>query len=479
MKDALLRRRRLLPGRGTAGRRPTATRTLVWALLLATALTGCGTDTRNDPPAPEPSGGQGDLATWLPDRPGTNILVISFDALRADALGLYGHPNDISPNIDAFGAKSLVFDHAYTAGNVTPTSFAGAFSGKIPLRVFRKWHFDDHRTLAKTLAEAGYTTAAFLNNVQLVTARGFDLGFQSFNVDPEQRTLDRENLRHAEGWLEGHQKERFFLWVHFINPHSPYDRRDLASRFYDASYRGPFKRTTGSSFHPTNPEDVARVRSLYDGEVFFADNLFGQLIQRVRDLGLWDSTVIILTADHGEEFGERGAYQHEHLHEETVRIPLVIHSPGSPRAGRTPLLVSNIDLYPTLAAISGHPLHHEVDGRDIRSLEASRPRDLVSVAMTASEYRAIALRTASNRLILDCKPKTEIELFDLASDPAERQNLAPKQQRLVVRLARALQRDVGADPCDSIARAVAGVAPTAGLADENVRALEALGYVDQ
>lgn len=444
-------------------------------------LLGCGHHTAASMSNPGSQGSSGPpsgaLASVLARIPNANVLVVSFDAMRADALGVYGHGDDISPNIDAFAAKSLVFDQAHTAAPVTPTSFSAAFSGELPVRVFRGWHFSAPQTLAGHFAKAGYKTAAFLDNVQLVAKRGFEAGFQTYEVDPKQGTTDKKNLEWSMAWLHEHRHQRFFLWVHFINPHSPYDWRKMAERFYDSRYRGPFEKTSGADFHPTDPKDIARLRSLYDGEVFFADSLFGKLIKQVEQMKLLGSTIVVLTADHGEEFGEHGAFQHKHLTEETVRIPLIIHEPGMSAGRRTSVLESNLDLFPTLAGMTGHPLRGRSDGEDIRRVHLAQKRDLVSIAMTDRHYRAVSVRRGPYKLIVECKPAPGMLLFDLASDPGELSNLAATRPKLVARMSRAMRSAIGAPPCPAVKHAAAGKRPDRGLLRGTVHALKSLGYL--
>ena len=118
----------------------------------------------------------------LPDAPEMNVIVISFDALRAESLGAYGYQRPTSPNIDRFAEGALVFDNVQNAANSTPTSFASFWTGKLPHRVFRGWRLEDADTLAEAFAEEGYRTAAFLNNAQLVPERNFDQGFDEYRV---------------------------------------------------------------------------------------------------------------------------------------------------------------------------------------------------------------------------------------------------------------------------------------------------------
>ena len=413
----------------------------------------------------------------LSQLPGVNVLVVSFDALRADALGLYGNPRGTSPNLDRFAQSALVFENAFVAAPVTPTSFAAVFSGRHPHEVFLGWKFTAADTLAGRFSEAGYRTAAFLNNVQLTAERGFDRGFQHYAVDAKQNHPDALILEDAVGWLARSSDRPFFAWVHFLDPHAPYERRDLSVRFYDSSYEGGFAATSGPVFDTEDPREIRRLRDLYEGEVYHADLLFGVLRNRLEDLGLLEDTVVVVTADHGEEFRERGVFQHRHLHDETLRVPLLIYHPGEREGRRIETLVSNLDLYPTLLAIADLDAPSDLDGHDLLQPGTSEGK-VVSLAMTDSEYRALSVRTAGWKLILECRPETSIAVFDLEADPGEVTNRVNDVRPEARRLLDLLRDEVGGAPCQSLDLAVAGRQPTQGLASETVESLRSLGYLD-
>jgi arylsulfatase A-like enzyme len=403
-----------------------------------------------------------------------NVVVVSFDALRADALGLYGYVKNTSPNLDAFAERSLVFDRAYTAAPVTPTSFASAFSGLLPPRVFHAWQFVAEDTIAGRFSKAGYTSVAIVNSVQLTPERRFDHGFEHYlwaRNDPDEVLLDR-----ATGWLLDYEGERpLFAWIHFLAPHAPYVHRPEAEHLYEGGYEGPFAETTGVRFEATDPADVRRIRDLYDGMVHYADSLFGRLLGRLDRMGMLEDTAVVVTADHGEAFMERGSFQHGKLYEEDVRIPLVIYHPRVEDGGRTDVLYNNVDLLPTLLRMVGHPSDGHYDGRDLLRLERE-PEWWFSISMTGRE-RSLAARHGGRKLILACVPEQKRELYDLATDPEERNNLATVEARAAARLERRLAEILLGEPCTVMERAVRGKAQTAGLDEESVEALKALGYL--
>jgi arylsulfatase len=433
------------------------------ALGLAMLISGC--DFGAEPRSP--------IAEQLPVRADMNVLIVSFDALRADALGLYGYHRDTSPNLDAFAQQALVFEHAYSAAPVTPTSFASAFTGQLSFRVFHSWSLLETTTLAGVYSSAGFNTFAVLNNAQLVAERHFDQGWQSYQVlnDPDETVLETGLAE-----IERMGDQRFMGWIHFISPHTPYDPRPMSEHFYDPSYSGPIQSAAGELTHVENDDDLKRVRDLYDGEIFFADHLFQRLIDRLTQLGLMDNTLIVVTADHGEEFYDHGKLQHNSQYEEVIRIPMLIRHPDVARGSRTDAPYLNADLLPTLAAISGIAIEEVPDGIDLtRPWRPDRLR--VSVGMTGRLLRQVSGTRENDKLIVTCKPDYAEEMYDLGQDPGEQSNRILDDPELAGRLYADIERIAFMDPCDAIQRAASGVAPETGLTEEQIQQLKSLGYL--
>ena len=410
-----------------------------------------------------------------PERSGTNFLVVSFDALRADALGAYGYPHRTSPNIDTFAEKAIVFERAYSAAPITPTSFAAIWTGQLPHRVFRRWKFVPTTTIGEVFAAGGYQTAAFVNNVNLTEKRNFGQGFGDYRWF--RRIPDEELLEKGTAWLARHSHENFFFWLHFNSPHAPYDYREVAAHLYNSSYKGRFEKTTGSRFETHDPLEVERLRSLYDGEVFFADILFGRLLAEVRNLGLAENTVVVLTSDHGEEFKEHGGFQHKFLHEETLRIPLVLFQPDLPRGRRVSDAVGHVDLFPTLADMAGLQVPPGLDGVSIHGSVAEN-RLVVSQAITSPEYLAIAAWRNGQKLVVNCKPERSLEYYDLARDPLEQHNRLGVTSGLARKTLSELRKLLGGHLCSELRNGTRGGNPTDDLTPQSIEALRALGYVE-
>ena len=415
------------------------------------------------------------LEDALPEAPGANVLVISFDALRADGLGLYGYHRDTSPNLDAFAREALVFDRAYSTAPVTPTSFAAAFTGLHPFKVFIGWQMVPTKTLAAVMREAGYHSFALLNNVQLVSERNFDQGFEVFETGPwkERELLQLAISRIDEAAAMGRP---FFGWVHFISPHTPYDFRKLSAHLSGPRTDGRFVEGTSGTFEVETEEELRRVRDLYDGEVFFADYLFGELLAHLQNSGLLDETIVIVTADHGEEFMDHGQLQHNTLYEEVIRIPLLIRHPGNPAGSRSDAPVLNMDLLPTIASMTSAEVPQELDGIDLRA-PIGRDRHRIVTAMTNNQRYEILSEQDGRKLIQTCTEEFSEELYDLNSDPGEKHNLILDDPALANHLDELLGEALPVEPCGMIRAVTQGRAPEDLLSPEQIEELKSLGYI--
>jgi arylsulfatase A-like enzyme len=345
----------------------------------------------------------------------------------------------------------------------------------LPFRVFRGWKLEETMTLASVFSAEGYTTAAFLNNMQLATERHFNQGFDVYRLFESIR--DEQLLDNVIQWLSEEREEPLMLWVHFLSPHSPYDYRAISRHLYDPSYEGTFKITTTSKFDTDQEEDIARIRSLYDGEVHYLDHLFGTLLDNLKAMGLLENSIIVLTSDHGEELKERGGFQHTRVTEEVIRIPLIMYHPAIRKGNRTAVPFSNIDILPTMATLANVPFDSSIDGVAMLG-EYSEPRAVVSTSMTSKDYRAISIQEGNYKLIVDCHPEARRYLFDLEANPDETENLITTQHEQASDLYRKLSQISHGDPCLAMETAVRGVSSEAGLDAETVESLRALGYID-
>ncbi|MBW2666110.1 MAG: sulfatase [Deltaproteobacteria bacterium] len=323
-------------------------------------------------------------AAWLPlacgpaneSRP--NVLLITIDTLRADHLGTYGFRFDVSPEIDALAEQSVVFERAIAASGKTAPSHAAIMTSGYT-REHSIGHgngtstLSDRVTLAEIFHEAGYATAAFVSNILLTRRIGFDRGFEVFDDElsaPESnrpKVVERlapDTTARAIEWLNARNERPFFLWVHYQDPHGPYtppaeaaDRFDIPGAPDEAELPVRAGNNASGGIPPYQALPglyrVSEYRSRYAGEIFFADEWVGKLLARA---GADDKreTIVLLTADHGESFGEYGHY-FKHTHTTTpdvAHVPLILRAPGLTPERRDDL-VSHVDIAPTLLELAG------------------------------------------------------------------------------------------------------------------------------
>ncbi len=318
-----------------------------------------------------------------------NVVLINIDTLRADHLGAYGYFRDTSPTIDRLAREGAVFSQALAASSYTRESVAALFTGRYPSCI-GALGWDAHPppgvpTLAPTFRRAGYFTA-FLSLTTMLTHPAFSDGFERVEHLTDQWGLSRAGPRLAERGLElwaqvPREKKRFF-YLHFLDPHGPYDPPpEVLERFAPPVSEQVLD--LYRDLRPRLPELVAegfgrrdaRFRELvrrYDAEIAHTDDSVRLFLQGLADRGDLDRTLVVVTADHGEEFLEHGFVEHAWtLYQEVLHVPLVFWRPGLVPPGRYSGWVSGVDVAPTLLAMLGFPPAPRSDG--IPLLRASAP----------------------------------------------------------------------------------------------------------
>jgi arylsulfatase A-like enzyme len=425
------------------------------------------------------------------DRP--NVLVLLVDTLRADAVGLYGAPADATPALDALGARGTVFATAVSQSSWTLPSVATLMTGLAPRqhravgeperaggRGRARWgHLADAvTTWAELAAHAGITTFAASANPLVSGGTNLAQGFETFVElpwDPEGRDWPSANdVNDAfRAWLPRRDDYRFAAYLHYMEPHDPYTPEaappappGVRPQIARGWVRDAADRINWSGAPPLEPADVAHLRARYAGEVAAWDRALAGLVRTLDEAGLSRDTVIVVTADHGEEFQEHGRLTHgSQLYEESVRVPLVLAGPGVPAARRDDV-AQGIDVAPTLARLLGAAAPTALPGRDLLGPPADAPAFLETasgIAPDGSPVEVLAVRTARWKLIET--PAVARRLYDLASDPGERTDLgaAEASAALVAAL-------------DRWRAAMVGVASTAPADPSFASKLRALGY---
>jgi arylsulfatase len=316
-----------------------------------------------------------------------NVLLITVDTLRADHLGSYGFGFDTSPNIDALAAGGVVFEKAIAAAGKTAPAHASILTSRY-VREHSVGHgngdsaLGTETTLAEHFRDAGYATAAFVSNIFLTGRIGLGRGFDVFDDElttPEinrphvVERLAQDTTERALAWLRGPRNRPFLLWMHYQDPHGPYapppaerDRFRLPAAPDEKEL--PLQRGNsapgGIPAYQVLPNlrRVSEYRSRYAGEIFYADRWIGEIIAAAKTAGARD-TIVLLTADHGESFGENGHYfKHTHTTTpEVARVPLIIRARGLAPERRSEI-VSHVDILPTLLDLAGLPAPSDASG---------------------------------------------------------------------------------------------------------------------
>jgi arylsulfatase A-like enzyme len=402
-----------------------------------------------------------------PQRP--NVLFILVDTMRADHLTPYGYRRDTSPNIArTLAAPGAVVENAYSQAPWTLPSVVSFMTSRQPGEVLgvdaAAYGIPPGMpTLAAAMARRGYETGGFFGNRILHAGNGFAGGFDTFFSPPDDPAADDNQPDAAEvnkrvlPWLEAHRNQPFFLYVHYIDPHDPYDNPEIVAN------RSPFEATpcpgcmpgrymqgVYAGKLPIDPaRDVEHLKALYDSEIHYSDRFIGRLIDSIPP-DVLRNTLIVLTADHGEEFHEHGGWKHGFtLYEEQIHVPLLVRWDGHVPAGsRLRGTVRLLDVAPTLVRAVGGQVPPAWEGVDLLpALQRTSP--LPRLAAFAQHMMIGPLRTAAvldGRKLILFNPRTpytpangleaylwtqdlhrlrRVELYDLARDAGERSNLAP------------------------------------------------------
>jgi arylsulfatase A-like enzyme len=417
-------------------------------------------------------------------------LIYLIDALRADRLGCYGDRRGLSPRIDGFAARALIFERAVTQAPWTRPAVASVLTGLGPLRHGVRTLEDRLPEAAVTLAErlraAGYRTAAFSTNAHVTADTGFAQGFDHFDFFPQEPQSDAVNRR-VLAWLDGSAGGTgagpFFAYVHALDPHAPYTPpADLRARFAPgvrprAGTRAGVLRAYAAR-GAERDRLVADLARLYDAEVAANDRSFGALLDALAARRLLGRTVVVLLADHGEELGEHGALGHANdLYGEALRIPLIVALPGQERGKRVRALAQQIDLLPTLVAQAGLAPPRGLPGRDLVYLAATPPGapagDRPAFSHLSYSGRAgVSVVLGDWKLIQPLTPAfgRARSLYRLDANLHEGPDLAERNPVRAAHLAAYLRAE--------LLTARRGLTPErATLDDESRAALHALGYL--
>ncbi len=410
-------------------------------LLGSAVLTGCGG---------RPSGA------------GPNVVLVSLDSCRADHLSCYGYARRTSPRLDELASSGAVFENCFSSTSWTLPAHMALFTS-LPDTVHGVYDNDlppldpDRVTIAEQFKAKGYVTAGFVSGPYLHPAFGFDRGFDFyFNCTSyldakefhDERFREFRSEAHKEShrdvtnprlfgqvdtWLSEHSESPFFAFIHVWDIHYDYTPPPPFDTMFDPDYAGSVSAIDfekNPAIHPNmDPRDLEHVVALYDGEIASTDRYLGQLFERIASLGLTEETIVVVTADHGEEFFEHGNKGHQRsLFDEVLRIPLIVSWPGRvPKGIRVKEQTRIIDIAPTLAELCGLPPNREGVGKSLVPFFDGRGRDLpaysqLELASGPASLRAV--RVPEFKIVWN-NLRGRGNLFDLREDPRETRPLGP------------------------------------------------------
>ena len=454
-----------------------------------------------------------------------NVLLVTIETLRADHVGAYGYERNTTPNLDRLSREGALFRTTAVQAPFTLPSMASLMTGLTPSRHGVRNHpgtlGPDQTTLAERFRDAGYQTAAMTRHTWLRPRSGLNQGFEEYHNAKFAAGLDARSLSLAAiDWLEHLDPDRpFFLWLHFLDPHLPYTpsypygvlyredhrkdsqvrhlrsmtdlpREDFLPTPYADLAGGPYydlvfpyypknpalldlgfrRRSRGAIFFSKglyDEETVQEMVDLYDGAINYTDDNLGRLMKAVADLEIEDSTIVAVSGDHGEAFGEHGLFfAHDFtLYDEVIAIPLVVRLPGVIDPGTViDQQVRLMDLAPTLLDLAEVPSFDGVEAVSLVPLLRGEPLDFLDAFAEAAPQRTMfpendriylpgnrgkwrMIRTERWKLIKIPHPEGDrFELYDLVNDPSEIKNLYAELPGEAQKLAPRLAEWIAGDP---------------------------------
>jgi arylsulfatase A-like enzyme len=366
------------------------------------------------------------------------VVIVSIDTLRPDHLGCYGYARPTSPEIDRFRRDAVLLRSAIAQVPSTLASHASLFTSLRPQHHGASVAASSRlkpgvRTLAEVLRTAGFATASFNGGGQLHRSWGLDRGFDTYVSATDSSTAEigedtlSGQVARGTAWLDRIGRRPFLLFLHTYEVHHPYTPAPERLRQMESGYSGNLPdrisirllEKINAGQRRLGPADLAHIEAAYDAEIASADAGFGELVRWLRERGLYDSTLVVLTSDHGEAFGERGrvGWHGDALYDEQIRIPLIVKLPGGRLAGTSiESQVREIDLAPTVLSELGLPIPAEFSGSAIDLAGGAADHPPWAVATIDGNPRSQTIRTLRWKWY-------DGHLYDLERDPRENHDL--------------------------------------------------------
>lgn len=420
-------------------------------------------DLQSPPPIPRPE----------PDEP-INVVLITLDTTRADALGSYGQRLNTSPNLDRLAREGTQFLQCLSSAPTTLPSHATIFTGKQPYVHGARSNAGfvlsrDNETLAEVFGANGYETAAEVAGSVINARTQLDQGFDRYrdldmgDIERKRVTLNVENGRttvevderdaadvtaHGIRFIRSHRSANFFLWLHYFDAHQPYS--------------------------PPPRDYLQMEKSSYHGEVHYVDDQIGRFISQVEAIGLRDETLVVITADHGESLGQHDESSHSYfVYDTTIHVPLIMWGARVPAGLKVDALVRTVDIAPTILDLVGLPPLDGAQGVSLKPLLEGETNDLGLVAYGETSDANLVFGASMVRFLRDGRwkyiHKAKPELYDVVADPGELENLAATRPDVVEHLRSEMETllsNAAASPTDA----------ATAIDAETAARLESLGY---
>lgn len=395
-----------------------------------------------------------------------NLLIITIDTLRADHLGIYGHDDVLTPNIDNLGQNGVLFTRAISHVPLTLPSHCSLFTGNLPLNHGVRdngYRLPDFNvTIAEILKQKNYRTAAFVGAFPLDSRFGLNKGFDVYDDSYGSRNPVRdlsfierkaeEVNKRAIRWITDNKENLFFVWIHYFDPHAPYE--------------------------PPPPFDLEYAGREYDGEIAYSDRVLGELLEKLDRLDLTEKTLIVLTSDHGEGLGEHKEKTHGiFIYDSTLRVPLIFSNPKIlPKGKIVAEQIALIDVMPTALDLMGWDPIPKTEGKSQKSVLAGKKSlpgricyiESVAAMLDRNWAPLQGVRSEEWKYIDAPEP----ELYDLRKDPEENNNIIDKKPEIAKRLKEDLQSMIENSTRTAVPR------PSESKMDEDTRKkLRSLGYI--
>lgn len=429
---------------------------------------------------------------------GTDVVIVVLDTLRADHLSQYGYAEETSPGLAKFASMATQFEQAWAPASWTLPSTTTIFTGQHPLRHGMRHPGDilptEAVTLAERLRDAGWHTAGFSHNVSIAPRHGMSAGFDHFVINtgkvlgyPHARKL----LIEANAWVADLPAEPTLMYLQPMNCHGPYKvpgsrksallGRPPSKGFH--YYQGMMGRILNSrdmsAREKVTPKYVSSAKEQYDTAIRYQTDEVGRWFDELQAQGRFDNAMVIVTADHGEEFFEHGGFSHGYsLHREVLSVPLWIKLPGQKKGAKINDAVSLTDILPTVLEVTGIPAGSApIDGRSLLPLlrgetlppvplvfEVDWQKRFVGEAILAEGWKLLRIEQSYDGI------RDAIRLYETAADPNETADIAALHPERVLSLSTQLD--------ESLRQLTSGITPESRISAEDQKQLEALGYLE-